>query len=96
MKKYLVLAASLMLAASPAAAQQSTSDAPAVVTAPAAAAVTTAPSAEAQLFPTRDEVRQRVAEAEAKHARAPMGSQDWWYTVAAVALGVIIALLLLD
>lgn len=94
MKKSLVLAASLMLAASPAAAQQSVSDAP-VVTAPAAVTAA-APAASAQLFPTRDEVRLRVAEAESKRAQAPIGSQGWWYTVAAVALGVIIALLLLD
>ncbi|HEX8395515.1 MAG TPA: hypothetical protein VF665_24400 [Longimicrobium sp.] len=93
MKKFLVLAASLLLAATPAAAQQSVSDAAPTVAAPV---VTAAPAVEAQLFPTRDEVRQRVAAAEARRAHAPMGSSDWWYTVAAVALGVIIALLLLD
>ncbi len=100
MKKFLVLAAALLLAAAPAAAQQSVSDAAPTVSAPVAAvqaaATAPAPAADAQLFPTRDEVRQRVAVAEAKRAQAPMGSSDWWYTVAAVALGVIIALLLLD
>jgi hypothetical protein len=95
MKKFLVLAASLLLAAAPAAAQQDMeSGAAPVVTAPAAAAPT--PSVDARLFPTRDQVRQQVAQAEARHARAPMGSSEWWYTVAAVALGVVIALLLLD
>lgn len=93
MKKFLVLAASLLLAATPAAAQQSMSDMAPTVTAQAAPL---APASEAQLFPTRDEVRMRVAEAEAKRAQAPMGSSDWWYTVFAVALGVVIAFLLLD
>lgn len=93
MKKFLVLAASLMLAASPAAAQQSVSDAAPVVSAPVTAS---AASVDAQLFPTRDEVRQRVAATEATHAGDPVGSRGWWYTVAAVAVGVIIALLLLD
>lgn len=93
MKKFLVTAASLMLAASPAAAQQSVSDAAPAVSAPVA---TSSAAVDAHLFPSRDQVRQQVAESEAKRADAPPGSTSWWYTVAAVAVGVIIALLLLD
>jgi hypothetical protein len=93
MKKMLVLAAAL-LAAAPAAAQQSAdaSDAPAVsVSAPAA------PSAAApSIYVSRDEIRQKVVAAESERGKAPVGSNDWWYTVAAVAVGVIIALLLID
>ena len=43
-----------------------------------------------------DEIRQRVAASEAEREGAQLGSSNWWYTVLAVALGVIIAALLLD
>lgn len=92
MKKALVLAAALALAATPAAAQES-----AVSTAPVQHQSAVAVSAPApSLFVSRDEIRQRVAANEAERAGAQVGSSNWWYTVAAVAVGVIIALLLID
>ena len=39
---------------------------------------------------------QLVAAAEAEREGAQIGSTSWWYTVLAVALGVLIAMLLLD
>ncbi|HYW13892.1 MAG TPA: hypothetical protein VE871_18155 [Longimicrobium sp.] len=88
MKKILVLAAALALAAAPAAAQ----DAPMVQQQSAVASTAPAPS----IFVSQDEIRQRVAASEAEREGAQVGSQSWWYTVAAVAVGVIIALLLID
>jgi uncharacterized lipoprotein YajG len=92
MKKILVLAAALALAAAPAAAQESRSDAPVVQQQSAVASTAPAPS----IFVSQDEIRQRVAASEAEREGAQVGSQSWWYTVAAVAVGVIIALLLID
>ena len=93
MKKLLVLAAAALLSAVPASAQQAM-DAPAetapVTTAPAAQTVT--PS----LIVTQDEIRQRVAAAEAQREGAQVGSTNFWYMVAAIALGIIIASLLLN
>jgi uncharacterized lipoprotein YajG len=92
MKTLLVLAAAALLSAAPAAAQQ-TMDAPAE-TAPA----TTAPAAQTaapSLFVSQDEIRQRVAAAEAQRENAQM-STSFWYMVAAIALGIIIASLLLS
>ncbi len=93
MKKLLVLAAAALLSAAPAAAQQAT-DAPAETapTTSAPAAQTVAPS----LFVSQDEIRQRVAAAEAQREGAQVGSSNFWYTVAAIALGIIIASLLLN
>jgi uncharacterized lipoprotein YajG len=93
MKKLLVLAATALLSAVPAAAQQAT-DAPAETTpaTTAPAAQTVAPS----LFVSQDEIRQRVAAAEAEREGAQVGSTNFWYTVAAIALGIIIASLLLN
>jgi uncharacterized lipoprotein YajG len=91
MKKLLVLAAALALAATPAAAQQSASTANAVQAQSAVVSTAAAPS----IFVSQDEIRQRVAAAEAERGNAQMNS-NFWYTVAAVALGVIIAFLLLD
>jgi uncharacterized lipoprotein YajG len=93
MKKLLVLAAAALLSAVPAAAQQSM-DAPAE-TAPS----TSAPAAQAvapSLLVTQDEIRQRVAAAEAQREGAQIGSNNFWYMVAAIALGIIIASLLLN
>lgn len=93
MKKLLVLAAAALLSAAPAAAQQ-TMDAPAETTpaTTAPAAQTVAPS----LFVSQDEIRQRVAAAEAQREGAQIGSSNFWYMVAAIALGIIIASLLLN
>ncbi|HEY7767960.1 hypothetical protein [Longimicrobium sp.] len=93
MKKLLVLAAAALLSAVPAAAQQSM-DAPSETTpvTSAPAAQTVAPS----LLVTQDEIRQRVAAAEAEREGAQIGSSNFWYMVAAIALGIIIASLLLN
>ena len=99
MKKPLLLAAALLLAATPAVAQQSTEspagDQPAVTqpsTSTYAAPQALAPS----LFVSREEIQARVAAAEAEREGAQIGSQSFWYLVAAVALGVLIAILLAD
>jgi hypothetical protein len=92
MKKALVFAAALALAATPAAAQEARS--PAASVQAQSAVTTTVPSP--SIFVSQDEIRQRVAAAEAEREGAQVGSSNWWYTVAAVALGVIIAFLLLD
>jgi uncharacterized lipoprotein YajG len=91
MRKVLYTAAALLLCAAPVRAQQ------------AMASSQPAPAAEARqaartpsLYPTTDEVRRQVAKHEAeRNATAPLGSRDWWYLVAAVAVGVIIAAILL-
>lgn len=88
MKKLLALAAALVLAATPAAAQQG---APAQPVAQQAAMQPGMPS----LFVSQDEIRQKVAANEAALNGAQVGSQSWWYLVAAIAVGVIIAALLL-
>lgn len=93
MKKLLVLAAALALAATPAAAQESQASAAASVQQQSAVAVAApAPS----IFVSREEIQQRVAAAEAEREGAQIGSTSWWYTVFAVALGVVLAMLLLD
>ncbi|HST57839.1 MAG TPA: hypothetical protein VLK84_04055 [Longimicrobium sp.] len=92
MKKVLVLAAALALSAAPAAAQEFQSDAPVVQQQSAVTTTALAPS----IFVSQDEIRQRVAASESERESAQVGSQSWWYTVAAVAVGVIIALLLID
>lgn len=91
MKKLLALVAALVLAATPAAAQQSASAEP-VPASPAQSAVQPGmPS----IFVSHDEIRQRVAANEAALGNAQVGSQSWWYLVAAIAVGVIIAALIL-
>ena len=94
MRKMLITAAALLLCAAPAAAQQAAvAPEPAQ---PAQAAGPQAPRAPA-LFPTTDEVRQQVRANESRLGReqAPIGNRDWWYLVAAIAIGVIIAAVLL-
>lgn len=92
MKKLLVVAAALALAATPAAAQEAASPVDGVQAQSAVVSSAASPS----IFVSQDEIRQRVAAAEAEREGAQVGSSNWWYTVAAVALGVIIALLLID
>jgi uncharacterized lipoprotein YajG len=92
MKKALVLAAALALAATPAAAQEARSPTAAVQAQSAVVSNAVSPS----IWVSQDEIRQRVAAAEAEREGAQVGSSNWWYTVAAVALGVVIALLLID
>lgn len=94
MKKALVLAAALTLAAAPAVAQEAaqspSGDAPTVQSALAT------PAAAPTIWVSQEEIRQRVAAAEAERENAQIGSSQWWYMVAAIALGVLIALLILD
>ena len=90
MKKLLLAVAALVLAATPAAAQQSAS----AQTQPAAQQSAVQPGVPS-IFVSQDEIRQKVAANEAALGNAQVGSQSWWYLVAAIAVGVIIAALLL-
>ena len=90
MKKLLAAAAALVLAATPAAAQQSA----AAQAQPAQQQSAVQPAAPS-IWVTRDEIRQRVAANEAALNEAQPGNQNWWWMVAAVAIGVIIAALVL-
>ena len=97
MRKMLVLFGALMLSAAPAAAQQSGPSAPADV-APAAQMENTAPASTRSLFPTTDEVKAQVSANE--QARGQHGAvttqRDFLYLVAAIAIGIIIAAVVLD
>lgn len=94
MRKTLMLLGALVLAASPAAAQQSGPSAP--VDPPVAAMERTAPAAQPSLFPTTEQVRAQVSANEETHAnRKAMGQNDFLYLVAAIAVGVIIAAVIL-
>lgn len=89
MKKLLAAAAALVLAATPAAAQQSAaSDAQPV--SQQSATVPGAPS----IFVSPDEIKQRVAASESTREAAQM-SEGFWWLVTAVAVGVVVAALLL-
>jgi uncharacterized lipoprotein YajG len=90
MKKLLALAAALVLAATPAAAQQGASSA----AQPVAQQSAVQPGM-SSIFVSQEEIRQKVAANEAALNGAQVGSQSWWYLVAAIAVGVIIAALLL-
>ena len=89
MKKLLAVLAALVLAASPAAAQQAAS-----ASAQPVAQQSVQPGMPS-IFVSQDEIRQKVAANEAALGNAEVGSQSWWYLVAAIAVGVIIAALLL-
>ncbi|HWK90039.1 MAG TPA: hypothetical protein VNP72_08580 [Longimicrobium sp.] len=93
MKKPLVLAAALVLAATPAAAQQR---AQALPQAPARVEQAATPSAQPSIYVSQEEIRARVAANEAARSGEQVGSTSFWYLVAAIALGVIIASLLLN
>lgn len=95
MRRTIVLVA-LMFAAAPLAAQQQAT-APEATPAVETAAPQAAPAAESKtptLHVSRDQIDAQL-QAEPKANRAAMDT-SFWYTVAAVALGVIIALLLID
>jgi curli biogenesis system outer membrane secretion channel CsgG len=91
MKKLLALVAALVLAATPAAAQQAAS----AQSQPASPQQSAVQPGMPSIFVSRDEIRQRVAANEAALGNAQVGSQSWWYLVAAIAVGVIIAALVL-
>jgi hypothetical protein len=93
MRKMLIAAAALLVCASPAAAQQLRASQDA---APLAAAETREPKAEPSLYPTTDQVKADVRTNEERLGRRePVGSKSWWYLVAAIAVGVIIAAVVL-
>ncbi len=97
MRKMLVLLGALVLCAAPAAAQTSGPAAPAETPAAQverAEQATPTPS----LFPTTDEVREQVrANEENRNASsAAMTQRDFLYLVAAIAIGIIIAAVVLD
>jgi curli biogenesis system outer membrane secretion channel CsgG len=94
MRKVLIPVAALLLCAAPAMAQQAATQPEPV---PAAQAEEQpAPKAPA-LYPSTDEVRQQIQANESRlgQENAPIGNRDWWYLVAAIAVGVIIAAVLL-
>lgn len=98
MKKLLVMAAALLLAA-PAAAQQavqSPGDEPVVQQLAAEQQDAQQQGATPSIFVSRQEIQQRVAAMEAERNGAQIGSSSFWYLVAAIALGVLVALLLAD
>jgi hypothetical protein len=97
MRFYTVLAA-LMIAAAPAAAQQKQALQSDVASAPTTEQVTPAePKTESQapsLYVSRDQIDAQLRAQQKTNSQ--MGQHDFLYVVAAVALGVIIAALLLD
>ena len=94
MRKVLIPVAALLLCAAPARAQQAIAP---TEPAPAAQAEEQQAPKTAALYPTTDEVWQQVQANETRlgHQQAPIGNRDWWYLVAAIAVGVIIAAVLL-
>ena len=95
MRKVLIAAAALLLCASPAASQQIAARHQAGQE--TALARETAGTPERSLYPTTEQVKADVRGNEERlgHNRAPLGSKDWWYLVAAIAIGVIIAAVVL-
>ncbi|HEX2205234.1 MAG TPA: hypothetical protein VHG91_18135 [Longimicrobium sp.] len=103
MRKVLVVCAALLLGAVPAIAQQATPDGGAAAVEQVVPAQPAQAEADAQKAPapslavSTDEVRRNVAAAEEKRSdRAQVGSQSFWYLVAAIAIGIIIAAVVLD
>ncbi len=99
MKKLLVLAAAALLAAAPAAAQQVESpagDQPSVQQVATAQEDAQQQAATPSIFVSREQIQQRVAAMEAERNESAQMNQSFWYLVAAIALGVLVALLLAD
>jgi hypothetical protein len=95
MKKLLVPVAALLLAASPAVAQQA---APVQAPQPAQQTAVQQPAQETRtptVHVTRAEVRQAVQANEERRANAQVTSTNWWWLVAAIAVGVIVAAVVL-
>ena len=104
MRKVLVTFAALVLCAAPVYAQQGAEPAAAAEQSDVVKAAAPAPAAQPAeqnetrtptLAVSRDEIRARIA-ADEPQASEQMGGQGFWWTVAAVAIGVIVALLLID
>jgi hypothetical protein len=95
MRKVFIPVAALVLCAAPARAQQALTDAQQA--APAAPSQAAEPARAPALYPTTDQVKADVKANEHRLHRdaSSIGSKDWWYVVAAVAVGVIIAAVLL-
>ena len=100
MKKLLVLAAAALLAAAPASAQQaaqSPNGDQAVIEQVAAPQENAQQAPAPSIFVSRQEIQQRVAAMEAeRNGESAQMNQSFWYLVAAIALGVLVALLLVD
>jgi uncharacterized lipoprotein YajG len=97
MKKLLVLAAAALLAAAPATAQQAPASDQAVIEQAAAPQPDAQNPVAPSIFVSREEIQQRVAAMEAeRNGESAQMNQSFWYMVAAIALGVLIALLLVD
>ncbi|HEV3050364.1 MAG TPA: hypothetical protein VGX50_08660 [Longimicrobium sp.] len=99
MKKLLVLAAAVLLAAAPAAAQQAQAPSDQAVIDQVTTVQQDAQQQPAtpSIFVSRQEIQQRVAAMEAeRNGESVQMNQSFWYLVAAIALGVLIALLLAD
>jgi hypothetical protein len=96
MRKVLIPVAALLLCAAPAMAQQAAVQ-PEPATAPAAQVEEQQAPKTVALYPTTDEVKQQVRANETRlgQQNAPIGNRDWWYLVAAIAVGVIVAAVLL-
>ena len=105
MRKVLVPFAALVLCAAPVAAQQApegaqvTDQVEVVKAAPAAQAQPVEEPKQAPrptLAVSSEQVKEHVRAVEDERGEAQQMGSSFWYTVAAVAIGVIIALLLLD
>ena len=101
MKKLLVLAAAALLAAVPTTAQQAaqspSGDQAVVEQVATVQEVAQQAPVTPSIFVTRAEIQQRVAAMEAeRNGESVQMNQSFWYLVAAIALGVLIALLLAD
>lgn len=95
MRKVLIAAAALLFCATPATSQQILARHQAEQEAALARAAASTP--EPSLYPTTEQVKADVRGNEERlgHNRSPIGSKDWWYLVAAIAIGVIIAAVVL-
>ncbi|HEX5725962.1 MAG TPA: hypothetical protein VFX98_10890 [Longimicrobiaceae bacterium] len=101
MRKVLTLAAVLSVFAVPALAQQRQELTPPQPRAEVSATAAQAQPAAAEQAPSfhvsREQIREQVRAAEDQRAQgAQVGSSSWWYLVLAVAVGVLIAAVILD
>jgi curli biogenesis system outer membrane secretion channel CsgG len=96
MNKLIVPVAAALLAVSPAAAQQAL-EAPQSPS-PAQQTQVQQPAQESRtptVHVSRDEVRQRVQANEERLSNAQVTNTNWWWLVAAIAVGVIVAAIVL-
>ena len=97
MRKVLIAVAALLFFATPATSQQILARHQAEQEAALASeAARMDQTAQPSLFPTTEQVKEDVRQNEERLAPdAQIGSKDWWYLVAAVAIGVIVAAVVL-